>query len=311
MPHGGHACYPTLFKMAITLRQIEAFVAVCQEGSFSKAAQRIHISQSGLSVLIRELESYLEARLFDRSTRQIVLTQAGHAFQGPAARLLNDLRNATGRVRGLAAHEYGQVTVAAPPLLASRLVVEVATRFRERYPAIVLQVLDLASEHVLATLSSGQADVAIGIFGGTENQAILPLFEGPPMVLVPPQLGLLPGRTSLSWAELAELPLVAPSRSNTFRQIIDQGFAQLGLQANIRHEVVQLSTVISMAEAGFGAAVLPPHPALRPRHTDCAVLALVAPVIPLTVVMAHDRFRTPSAAAKAFMQVAQATFQGG
>jgi len=120
--------------MSISLRQLEAFVAVCNEGNFSRAAQRIHISQSGLSILIRELEQSLECRLFDRSTRQVSLTDAGREFRVPAARLLADLSAAVGNVKGLASRQHGHVTVAAPPLLMSRLVVGIAARFRSAYP---------------------------------------------------------------------------------------------------------------------------------------------------------------------------------
>lgn len=85
--------------MSISLRQLEAFVAVCNEGNFSKAAQRIHISQSGLSILIRELEQSLECRLFDRSTRQVSLTDAGREFRGrpPACWPISRRRSAMSR----------------------------------------------------------------------------------------------------------------------------------------------------------------------------------------------------------------------
>lgn len=290
--------------MAITLRQLEAFAAVCKEGSFSKAAQRIHISQSGLSVLIRDLEDNLGAKLFDRNTRQIALTDAGHEFSAPAARILADLQNATHHIKGLASRQHGRVTVAAPPLLAGQLVVEIAARFRQRHPGIALHIQDIPSESILDVLAQGQADLAIGTFANAPECQVYPLLSGPPLVLVPKHFPLA-SQSSLSWAELAAQPLVAPTRENAFRQFIDRGFAQLGLHPSVVTEVMQLSTVISLVEAGFGVAALPPHSALAPAGNKTVALTLRQPDTVLDIVMVHDRFRTPSAAVEAFMEVAR------
>jgi LysR family carnitine catabolism transcriptional activator len=295
--------------MTYSLRQIEAFVAVCNEGSFSKAAQRIHISQSGLSILIRDLEHSLSARLFDRTTRQVMLTEAGREFSAPAARLLADLSSAVNHVRGLAMHQHGHVTVAAPPLLAGRLVVEVAVAFRAAYPGIALKILDVASEAVLPSVIGGQADVGIGAFAGTEQCLTRLLLDGPLVALVPRNHPSA-ARSAIGWKDLAGLPLIVPTPANAFRKFVDRQFMQLGLQPHVEIEAVQLSTVISLVEAGFGVAVLPPHSALFPVAGSSAVaLTLEEPSVTLELVMAYDRFRAPSAAANAFMDVARDLIQ--
>ncbi|MDX3906642.1 MAG: LysR family transcriptional regulator [Pigmentiphaga sp.] len=289
--------------MSISLRQLEAFVAVCNEGNFSKAAQRIHISQSGLSILIRDLEQSLECRLFDRSTRQVCLTDAGREFRGPAARLLADLSAAVGNVKGLASRQHGHVTVAAPPLLMSRLLVDIAARFRAAYPHIALTLRDIPSEAIPAGIASAQIDLGIGALPEDHDEYLTePLLEGPLMALVP-RGHALARRRVLKWSDLAATPLVTLTPENTFRQFLDRSFARLGLRPSIAIEVVQLATVISLVEAGFGVAVMPPYGALLPSDGGTVARPLREPEIRSEIVLIRDRFRSPSAAAAAFIEV--------
>ncbi|VCU68518.1 HTH-type transcriptional regulator CynR [Pigmentiphaga humi] len=292
--------------MPISLRQLEAFVAVCNEGNFSKAAQRIHISQSGLSILVRELEQSLDCRLFDRSTRQVSLTEAGREFRGPAARLLADLSTAVGNVRGLASRQHGHVTVAAPPLLMSRLVIGMAARFRQAYPHIALTLRDIPSEAIPAGIAGAEIDLGIGALPEDHGEYLVePLLEGPLMALLPAAHPLA-RRRSLKWADIAGVPLVTLTPENTFRLSLDRSFARLGLQPDIAVEAAQLGTVISLVEAGFGAAVLPPYGALLPGGGSAVARRLEEPEVRSEIVMIRDRFRSPSAAAESFIEVARA-----
>jgi len=291
--------------MSISLRQLEAFVAVCNEGNFSKAAQRIHISQSGLSILIRELEQSLECRLFDRSTRQVCLTDAGRECRGPAARLLADLSTAVGNVKGLASRQHGHVTVAAPPLLMSRLLIGIAAQFRAAYPHIALTLRDIPSEAIPAGIASAEIDLGIGARPEDHDEYLTEtLLEGPLMALLPGDHALA-RRRALKWADLAAVPLVTLTPENTFRQFLDRSFARLGLRPSIAVEVVQLSTVIGLVEAGFGVAVMPPYGALIPGEAKTVARPLREPVVRSEIVLIRDRFRSPSAAASAFIDIAR------
>jgi DNA-binding transcriptional LysR family regulator len=296
--------------MSISLRQIEAFVAVCTEGSFSKAALRIHISQSGLSVLIRDLEENLDARLFDRSTRQVMLTDAGREFRAPAARLLADLSSAVGNVRGLAMRQHGSVAVAAPPLLMAKLLVGVAATFRVRYPDIALKLLDIPSEDILPAIHDAQVDLGVGSFPEeSSDYTFEPLLEGPLMVLLPRAHAAAEQRT-LTWKELVQYPLVMQTPENNFRGFLDRTFASQGLQPRIAIEVAQLSTVISLVEAGFGIALLPRYTVLFPTGRKTVVRPVSEPAVQSRIVIARDRFRSSSAAAVAFMETMREAVAG-
>ena len=107
--------------MNLTLRQLRAFVLVARSGSFTRAAKSMHLTQSALSQLIRELEGALNTRLVDRTTRSVSLTVPGKEFVASAQRILDDLEQAIGNVDKLVAKQRGRVVIASPVVLASNL----------------------------------------------------------------------------------------------------------------------------------------------------------------------------------------------
>src|SRR5512146_1724896 len=102
--------------MNITLRQLQAFVAVAGAGGFTGAAEHLHVAQSVVSILVKELEAELGIRLFDRTTRRVELTEAGREFQANAQRLIADLDHAVRQTQDLVERKRGRIAVAAPPL---------------------------------------------------------------------------------------------------------------------------------------------------------------------------------------------------
>src|SRR5258707_4649003 len=107
--------------MNINLHQLRIFVAVARLGNFTRAAERLHLSQPSLSLHIRQLEADLGVRLFDRSTRSVALTSAGADFLPGAERLLEDFEATVGAVADLAARRRGRVAVAVLPSVAAEL----------------------------------------------------------------------------------------------------------------------------------------------------------------------------------------------
>src|SRR5690606_22214440 len=116
--------------MNITLRQLQAFVLVAETGSFTQAAQRLYVTQSALSLMVRELEKALNARLVNRTTRQTSLTDVGAEFLPSAQRVLADLEHAVGNVDKLLAKARGRVVIAAPLVLAGTFLADVIAGFR-------------------------------------------------------------------------------------------------------------------------------------------------------------------------------------
>jgi len=109
-------------NMNITIRQIQSFLNVADLGSFTRAAEKMHTMQPALSQQVRDLESELGIRLFDRTTRRVELTEGGAEFRNIAAKIIEDLEAAARNAHELAERKRGRVIIAAPPLLAAAIV---------------------------------------------------------------------------------------------------------------------------------------------------------------------------------------------
>ena len=122
----------------VTLKQVTAFLAVADAGSFTSAAERLKIAQPALSQAVRELEAELGLRLFDRTTRRVELTVAGREFREATARVVGDLDFAIRNARDLASRRRGRIVVAAPPLLAANVLPSAIRDFARDYPDLSL-----------------------------------------------------------------------------------------------------------------------------------------------------------------------------
>src|ERR1700721_3666957 len=134
--------------MNITLRQIQCFLQGATPGSFTRAAEKMHTMQPALSQQIRDLETELGIRLFDRTTRRVELTEGGAEFRNIAAKVLDDLESAARNAHDLAERKRGRVVIAAPPLLAAAIVPRVIADFRSRYPGIEVRLVDTRTDQM-------------------------------------------------------------------------------------------------------------------------------------------------------------------
>ena len=145
----------------VTFRQLRAFLAVADTGSFASAAARLHQTPSALSLLVRELETHLQVRLFDRNTRSTALSQTGAEFYPLARRVLDDLSIAIEATQDLAQKKRGSVRIACTPLYAATTLPELVQRFRQQYPSITVHILDSLNQQATTRVIAADADFAV------------------------------------------------------------------------------------------------------------------------------------------------------
>jgi len=243
--------------MNLSMRQIRAFLHVARAGSFTRAAERVHMTQAGLSILVREVERQLGARLFDRSTRAVVLTEAGRRFAVVAESVLAQLDDATAEVDAMGRQTRQQLRIAATPLVSSQLLPHMLARFRQTHPEVKIQLQDSDLDGVQALVEAGAADVGLGFFfkvsaGLVRRQiASFPLMKVSPAKAPPTALG------RASWASLRAAQLITLPADNPIQRAVDQHLHKLGIVHEEQLPVSFFSTIISMVEAGFGMAVIP------------------------------------------------------
>lgn len=244
-----------------SLRELECFLAVAEEMSFTRAAERLRLAQPPLSRHIRGLEEKLGVALFERSRRHVALTPAGIAFRIEARDILPRLRRAGEAAKRAARGETDRVEVGFVSAVLSPELVAVFTRFGKRYPQIRMQLHDLLPSDQLAALARGELDVA---FVGVAPErlpaglAATRWREEPLLAFVPPNHPLA-ARRELRLAELADEPFVmisaeaAPSFSSHVHHLcLEEGFRPRVVQEASRAQAVAALTV-----AGIGVALLP------------------------------------------------------
>ncbi|RYY77535.1 MAG: LysR family transcriptional regulator, partial [Comamonadaceae bacterium] len=145
-----------------SVRQLRAFRAVYHLGKLSAAAEQLALTQSGVSVLIRQLEEGLGTRLFERTTRSLRPTTAGVEALGYAERILRDVDALGAGMRDLAGLRHGRVTVAVTPTLGEILLPRVVARFRRAHPAVRIVIDDCAPDQFVARIVGEQVDLGIG-----------------------------------------------------------------------------------------------------------------------------------------------------
>lgn len=241
----------------VSLRQLRGFAAVATHGSFTAAAGALHLTPSALSLLVKELERHLGVRLFDRSTRQTSLTLAGSEFLPLARKLLDDLDRAVASTHELHRKERGAVRIACTPLYAAMLLPELIARYRERFPAISVFVLDSLHQEALQRVASGEAD-----FGIAPQRPTPPELEQ--RLLLDDRIGLLclpthplAARRRVAWRDVVREPFVTLTPDFTARLQADLLQHSPPLLLVPAHQVSFITTALGMVRAGWGITAQP------------------------------------------------------
>lgn len=288
--------------MNLTIRQLRAFVLVVQEGSFTVAGHAMHLTQSAVSLLVRDLEEALGSRLIDRTTRNIAVTAVGQEFFASAQRILGDLQHAIGNVDKLLALQRGRVVVAAPLVLSSTFLPPILATFRSLHPGVDVLVLDSLTGQVLPNVRSGAADLGIGTFRKTEADLISALLFKEPLVAVFPKRHALGRAARLTWKDLRGSPILALRSGSVFRELTQAGLVAAELPLEPAFEATYSGTLIGWVKAGLGVAIVPAHATALVDEKSVAWKRLEKPAIEREVLMVHRAGVSLSPAAQAFAE---------
>ncbi|SDE37710.1 transcriptional regulator, LysR family [Massilia sp. PDC64] len=319
-----------------TLRQMRAFVALAKTGNFTLAAQYMHVTQSALSGLIKELEQTLGVRVVDRSTRRIALTETGNELYPLFSQMIDDLDRALANIADQAQLRKGIVRVAVPQLMACTLLPQVIAAWRTRYPDIRISLSDSPVEAVTTRVLSGETDFGIGPERDSAPQLeARELMEMPFEAVVPPDHALAK-RRRLGWGDLAAHPLITlrgqfterlladmgsgggdgkPGRSGNRMENAEDGGSDGGrnekrsgsadtlreLTLRPAHEVTYMTTALAMVASGLGITVCMPYAAPLVRLHGLRMLPLDAPVLTRRFFVYTREQRSLSPAAAAFI----------
>ncbi len=192
----------------MTIKQIRAFLAVAHSLSFAVACERLHLSQSALSLTIKALEEGLGGRLFSRNTRNVALTPEGESLLPLARRLIADWDNAEDEMRQRFSLQRGRVTLAAMPSFAGNLLPPILKSFRARYPNVNVTVNDVINEQVLEMVRDRQVELGVAFAPmQSTSMTFTPLYVDRFVAVVPADSALA-GRADIDWQTLLEQPFI-------------------------------------------------------------------------------------------------------
>jgi DNA-binding transcriptional LysR family regulator len=287
--------------MNITSRQLKAFVLTARHQSFSRAAEQLFITQSGMSVLVRELETQLGFRLFERTTRKVELTRLGAQFLPVADRNLRELEAVAANLSRSAAAANDCLSIGAAPFPAAEIMPQAIGAYRALNPRLQIQMVDAERGRLIEMLHSGKIDVAL-LTGLREE---LPGIRQTPLarfalMLICPADGARELPLEVRWPDIAGLRLIGLPRDAPVQQLVDEQLGRAGRAAPADVTCNFLETQIAMVEAGAGAAVTPTSAAPACVKRKLTMHALVDPVVWTEFCWVSSRSRELSPCAEDF-----------
>ncbi|RMD87606.1 MAG: LysR family transcriptional regulator [Alphaproteobacteria bacterium] len=291
-------------------RQIAAFVAVYEEGSFSRAAARVHATQPGLSMQVARLEETLGLPLFRRSAKGVLPTQAGVRLYERATEILRDLAAAEAEIRALKGTLSGCVRVGLMPAFTHSILAAALLEFKTRHPHVELAIAEAYSPTLSDGVAAGAHDFAVvpaeqdrtGLRAspfGRDRELLVSGKDSPLAHLAPVRL-----------ADLPPLSLVLPSRGNSRRDTLDRVFQAQGITIAAILEVDAMAATLDIVTGGDWMTILPATLCARDLEPGTRKLhPLVDPELHVDYVRIERRSAALSPAAALFAETLAAHFR--
>ncbi len=290
--------------MEFSSRQLRAFVMTAQHQSFSRAAEALFITPSGLSVLVRELENQLGFRLFDRTTRHVSLTAPGEQLLAAVRRDLADIDAAISTVSQTARKESHTITVGVGLLLASNMLPQAIAEFYRQRADVRVNLYDADLNTVLQRVKAGQIDIGFGSFEKAPGVRRTPFFRFS-LMAIQPEHSVARSRSSLPWSALRHERLILQAPPAPLWHPVDLALSRAGLNSSRALLFNRLETIIAMVEAGHGTGIVPSIALPICQYRKVVMTRLTHPTVSLDYYQIRNRGRKLSPAADDFANFLQ------
>lgn len=280
----------------MNLNHLRTFVLIAESGGIAPASDHLHLSVPAASRQVLALENEFRIKLFDRIGRRLRLTSEGEDLLVRSRRLLNDADSLRERARALKAGQTGLLRVGAPPHVIELLVAPFVPNYRRRHPGVDVHLLEDSTGNLAARLERGEvhlSEIPAGDEGFLATRLLFPVHA----VVVLPQAHRHARRSVLDVSQLADEPLVLPRREFRMRGLIEAAFEAANLRPNVLLESASPHTLVAVAAAGYGIAIVPSNVLVPPKGVRTASLVLRgAPIGRWSAIAWHpQRFLPPYA----------------
>ena len=281
--------------MNISLRHIQAFLAVAELGSFTRAAERLGMSQPALSLLVRQLERDLDLKLFDRTSRRTDITTGGREFESAMRKVATDFDLAVSNAKALASRKRGRLSVAAPPTFSAVMLPHAIAEFRQEFPGVQIALID-TTDDIAELVRNGTVDVGVGTFSTHEEGVDRILLMKDALMVFCRQGSELSMLERVAWKELDGRPLIALTKESGVRHLVDASYARARLQSQAAFEVSSMTTALAFVEAELGITILPTYALALARNEAVTARPLFEPEVSreICAIMRQGRSLPPS-----------------
>lgn len=285
--------------LPVTLKQLETFLAVAETRGFRRASERLNLSQSAVTAHIQQLEATLGVPMFHRTTRSVRLTDAGTELLERASRTITGLEDIIRAFRDEAAMTRGRVLLACAPSFASSILPPALAAFQARHPEIFIQVREAYGSEIIEALRTDSVDFGIGPLDQDDKDIAFTHLLSDGFVAVINGDHPLAKKKALNFSDIKDLPILAMPRRSATRDLLEKTFEKHGCVLEPKYEMLHHQTLISMADAGLGIAILPETAVPTARDGSYAVIPLTEPDMKRRMGILMSRGHNPSPAARA------------
>lgn len=235
------------------------FVGVSQYGSIREAAEHLHVAQSAISRQIQNLEEELRVRLFERSTRGVRLTSAGEILLHHAREAMLQTEHLQADLEAVRGNRRGHVVARVIESFAASMLPEVLTQFRNRYPAVTLDIMVARTNGIADAVREGACDFGVTFNHEPDPRLVVLAQVAEPLQVIMAPSHPLAGARMLSLEELLPYPIAAPSARGASRMLFDAAWKEAGLVCRPVLEMNSMHLVAGFARSGNGVAITSPN----------------------------------------------------
>ena len=288
------------------LHQLRYFVAVADEGSFSRAAAKVRVAQPSLSQQIKKLEAEMGQPLFDRLPRSVVLTEAGRCLVDYARQILASIGDARRCVDELKGEVAGRVAVGAIPTIAPYVLPELVVTFQNQYPDVILEIVEDVTDRITRRIELGELDVALASTCQPSPTLRRESLGTEPLLALVPEEHPLAKKDLIEFDDLKSQRFLLLHEMHCLSQQVNHLLESRRLRPEIALAGSQLSTIANMVAASIGVSIVPQMMVKHHATPGCVSLPFAPPVPERELNFLSNPLRFQSKAAAAFRQEAAA-----
>ncbi|MBV7481466.1 LysR family transcriptional regulator [Bordetella sp. BOR01] len=295
----------------VSLRHLRCFVAVANAGSFTMAASRLFLTQSSLTATIQQFEQAVGVKLFDRSTRHVVMTQEAARFKAEAEKILSQFDGAVSDLQAFSQGRQGHIRIAAAASVIDHFLADAIYSFRQEYPNITVSLRDAGAELVERMVSMGDIDFAVtSRHKGYDDLVYTPLFEDTYGVICNAAHPLSRKKTTVRWAELDPSDYVGFTADTGIGAFLrEHARENLALFDGQRDEISSTTSLYAVLRVGGRYSILPALAASVGEFSAFTFRELTSPRLAREVCLITRRLRSLSPGSEHFLRFMRETMQ--